>query len=184
MKTMLFKKMILVALVAALALAAFPLTGVSAAAPGDDTVPPAQGQGLSNARLEKVWHRMQIRAGRLDKFFAKSGDLADKAGKMIARFKEAGESTTELEAALKAYESTVKQAKPIYESSKGIVTSHKGFDANGKVTDADQAKATIKQLGGKLGDVHKAMDGTGKALFELMKSILKAHKPAAPGTAN
>jgi hypothetical protein len=178
MKTMLFKKMILVALVAALALAAFPLTGVSAAAPGDDTLPPAQGQALSNERLEKVWHRMQTRAGRLDKFFAKSGDLADKAGKMIARLKEAGESTTELEAALKAYESAVKQAKPIHESSRGIVTSHKGFDANGKVIDAAQARETIKEFGKKLGDIHKAMNGTGKALIELMKSIREAHKPA------
>lgn len=171
MKTMLFKKTILAALVFALVLAAVPLTGVSAA-----------GQTLSNERLEKVWARMNRRYERLGKFFDKSDGLTDRAEKVIERLKEAGESTVELEAVLAAYEDAVKQAKPIYESCNGIVNSHKGFDSDGKVTDSEQAKATIKELGAKFGEIHTAMDGTGKELIELLKSIRKAHKPVAPDT--
>lgn len=177
MKTMLFKKTILVALVAALTLAALPLTGASAAGQ-TDPVPPAQGQGFSNERLEKAWSRMLKGYERLGKLFDKSNGLADKARKMIERLNEAGEPTAELEAALEAYEDAVKQAKPIYESCKGIVNSHKGFDSDGKVTDAEQAKETIKDLGTKLGKVREAMDGTAKELIELMKSIRDSHKPA------
>lgn len=179
MKTMLFKKTILAALIAALVLAAFPLTGVSAAGQTDDAPPPAQGQALSNERLEKIWVRMNRRYERIGNFLDKSDGLVDKAEKMIERLKEAGESTAELEAALAAYESAVKQAHSIYESGKGIINSHKGFDSDGKVTDADQAKETIKDLAAKFGEIHTAMDGTGKALIELMMSIREAHKPAA-----
>ena len=121
MKTMLFKKTILVALVAALTLAAFPLTGASAAGQ-TDSVPPAQGQRLSNERLEKAWSRMLKGYERLGKLFDKSNGLADKARKMIRRLNEAGEPTAELEAALEAYEDAVKQAKPIYESARGSST--------------------------------------------------------------
>jgi hypothetical protein len=176
--TMLFKKTTLAALVFALALAAFPLTGVFAAGQ-NDPVPPAQGQGLSNERLEKIWARTNHRYERLGNFFDKSNGLIERAEKMIAYLKENGESTAELEAALAAYQDAVRQAKPIYESCKGIVNSHKGFDAKGKVTDAGQARETIKALGAKLGEVRDAMDGKARELVELMKSIRDAHKPAS-----
>src|SRR3990172_634094 len=99
MKTMLFKKMTLAALVFVLILAAFPLTGVFAAGQADDPLPPTQEQGPGNERLEKIWARMNHRYERTGKFFDKSDELADKADKMIERLKEAGEPTAELEAA-------------------------------------------------------------------------------------
>ncbi len=177
MKTMLFKRIILATLAAALALAALPLTGVSAAGQADPT-PPAQGQGIGNERLERIWARMNRLFERLGKAFDKSDGLEDKAERMIARLKEAGEPTAELEAALKAYQEAAKKAHPIYESCKGIINSHKGFDKDGKVTDAEQARETIKDLGAKFGEIHTAMDGTGKTLIELMRSIRESHKPA------
>lgn len=182
MKTMLFKKMTLAALVFVLILAVFPLTGVFAAGQTDDPLPPTQEQGPSNERLEKAWARMNQRYERLGKFFDKSGGLADKADRMIERLKEAGEPTAELEAALAAYQEAVKQAQPIYESCKGIIASHKGFDSDGKVTDPAQAIQTIGDLGSKLMEVHEAMNGTARDLVELMKSIRDAHRPAVTPT--
>lgn len=182
MKTMLFKKTILTALIAALALAVFPLTGASAVGQADPVIPPAQGQTFSTGRLERIWGRMNERYERLGKFFEKSDDLAGRVNKMIERLKAAGESTTELEGALVAYQDAVKQAHPIYESCKGIINSHKGFAVNGKLTDAKLARETIKDLGAKFGEIHTAMDGTGKALIELLKSIRDAHKPVVPAT--
>ncbi len=176
MKTMLFKKTILSALIAALVLTALPLTGVSAAGQ-TDPIPPAQGQ-VSNERLENIWARMNRRYERLGNFFDKSDELTARAEAMIAYLAEKGESTAELEAALAAFENAVKDAHPIYESCNGIINSHRGFDSDGKVTDAGQAKETIKELGAKFGEIKTAMNGTGKALLELMKAIREAHKPA------
>lgn len=178
MKMMLFKKTMLVALIAALALAAFPLMDVAAAGQMDP-VPPVQGKTISNERLERIWERMNRRYERFGIFLEKSAGLVERADKMIERLRELGESTNELEAALAAFKDAVKNVHPIYESGKGILNSHKGFDSDGRVTDAAQAKDTIKDLGAKLKEIHNTMDGTGKELIELMKSVRDAHKPAA-----
>lgn len=182
MKTMLFKKTILAALTIALALAALPITGVSAAGT-NDPLPPAQGQGDGSERVEKAWERMNRRYERLGKFFDKAGELTARAEAMIAYMKEKGESTAELEAALAAFEAAVKESHPIYESCKGIISAHKGFDADGKVTDLPQAIQTLGELGAKLAEIHEAMGGAARTLIELMKSIRDAHRPApAPGS--
>jgi hypothetical protein len=183
MKTMLFKKTILVALIAALTLAAIPASSVFAAGIYAPPTLPAQGQGLSTERLERIWDRMNSRYERLGKFFDKSDGLVGKAEKMVARLKGNSESTAELEAALAAYQEAVRKAHPIYETCKSILNSHKGFDAKGKVTDAGQARETLKDFGAKLGEIHTAMDGKAKELIELMKSIRDAHKPASSGGA-
>ena len=174
------QKTILAALIVALMAAALPLTGVSAAP--QTTQPYVDGKGISNERLENIWKRMQNRYERVGKLFDNDAKLVDRAEEMISRLKDAGEPTAELEAALKAYQDALKQARPIYESCKGILNSHKGFDENGKVTDAGQAKETVKQFGEKLIGIRNAMDGTGKALVELMKSIRDQHKPAPTPT--
>ena len=63
-----------------------------------------------------------------------------------------------------------------------IVNSHEGFDASGKVTDAEKAKSTLQEMGAKLKEVKSSMDGTGKALREAMKALRKSGKPAGSGT--
>ena len=171
-----FQKIVLVALVAALVAAALPLTGASAAGSSDPTQPPA-GQGLSNERLEAIWQKMVNRYDRVGKMFDNDARLAEGAEKMIERLKQEGKPTAELEAALKAYEDALKKAKPVFESCKGIINSHKGFDSSGKVTDAGQAKETIRDLGAKFTEIRNTMGGTGKALAELMKSLRDQYKP-------
>jgi hypothetical protein len=58
--------------------------------------------------------------------------------------------------------SALKSAKPKYESMNGLVNSHQGFDTNGKVTDAEKAKSTVKEIGDKPKEVKDAMGGTGR----------------------
>lgn len=162
-----FQKTILAALIVALVAAALPLT--SALAAGNNEI--------SNDRLEALWQKMLKRYERVGKMFDNETKLIDRAEEMIDRLKQEGKPTAELESALKAYEDALKVAHPIYESCKGIINSHKGFDASGKVTDAEQAKETVKALAEKFGEIRNAMDGTGKALIELMKSIRDQYKP-------
>jgi len=162
-----FQKSILAALIVALVAAALPLT--SALAAGNNEI--------SNDRLEALWQKMLKRYERVGKMFDNETKLIDRAEEMIDRLKQEGKPTAELESALKAYEDALKVAHPIYESCKGIINSHKGFDASGKVTDAEQAKETVKALAEKFGEIRNAMDGTGKALIELMKSIRDQYKP-------
>ena len=167
-----FKKMILVALAAALVLAAFPVTGVFAQ--GEN---PPKGE-LTNERLERIWARQLKIYERLGKGF---DDIDGQIAKFQARIDKAaenGKDVTAIQAALDAFEAALKSAKPTYESMNGIVNSHQGFDANGKVTDAEKAKSTVQDMRAKLKELKSEMGGTGKALREALKAFREANKPA------
>ena len=179
MKTMkFFKNMLIGAVVMALALAALPFTVASAAGQADPTPPPApQGE-----RLERIWQREQRRYERMSRLFDKSDGAVQRVETLIGVLKARGEDTAQLEAALQAFVDASKKARPIYESCKGIINSHKGFDDNGKVTDREQAIQTVKELGAKFKEVRAALNGTPKALLQLLKSIRDAHRPASTPT--
>ena len=168
MKTLL-RKTILSALVLVLGLAAMPFVSVYAAGENDPT-PPPQGQ-ISNERLERVWARqlrIYERMGRTDEFI-------ERVQKLIDRAKANGKDISGVQAALDAFKAALKDAHPIYESVKGIINSHQGFDTNGKVTDPEKAKETIKAMHEKFKEIREVMNGTGKALREAIKAFREAN---------
>ena len=166
---MFLKKTILFALAAALGVASLPFASVAAAGADDPSVPP-QGE-LTNERLEKIWAR-QLKAyekfGRAEDFVAKVQQLIDRAG-------QNGKDVSGVQAALAAFEEALKDAKPIYASANGIVNSHQGFDASGKVTDPAKAKETVQEMGAKLKEIRDAMGGTGKALHDALQAFREAN---------
>ena len=165
----LFRKTTLLALVAALAAASLPLASVLAAGAEDPSVPPI-GE-LTNERLEKIWARQLRTYEKL----GKAEDVIEKAQALIDRASANGKDVSAVQAALDAFEEAIKDAKPIYESANGIVNSHQGFDADGKVTDPEKAKDTIQQMGEKLKEIREAMAGTGKALHEAIRAFREAN---------
>jgi hypothetical protein len=179
-----FKKTMLFALIAALGMAAMPFVDASAMSSKDPTTPPT-GQ-LSNEKLERAWARQLQAYEKIGKGFDRSDEFIDKAQKLIDKAKENGKNVTAVQAALDAFEAASKDAHPIYESTKGIVNSHQGFDANGKVTDAEKAKETVRTMGEKLKEIKSAMDGTGRALKEAIKAFREANprptKTPTPGS--
>lgn len=171
---LLFKKTILFALIAALTMASLPFVSASAAG-ADDPIPPAQTQ-ITNERLEKIWaHQLHVyeRMGRADELIAR-------AQRLIDRLKANGKDVSAVQAALDAFAAAVKEAHPIYESMKGIVNSHQGFDDNGKVTDAVKARETVKAMHAKIQEIKTTLNGTGKALREAIKAFRQANPRPQP----
>ena len=174
----LFRKTILIALVAALGMGALPFVSVSAA--GDTLTntydPPDPQRQISNARLQRIWARqlrIYERMGRADDFVQKTQERIDQA-------RENGKDVSAVQAALDAFESALKEARPIYESMTGIVNSHPGFDENGNVTDPEQAQETIQAMRQKFEEIKNAISGTRKALHEAIKTFREANpRPAA-----
>ena len=175
----LFKKTLLIALVAALAVASLPLVNASAA--GNTLTnaydpPPLQPKGqVSNERLERVWARQLRLYEKIGNGFERDEEFTGKVQKLIDRAKENGKDVSAVQAALDAFESALKDAHPVYESGKGIVNSHQGFDENGKVTDPEKAKETVQAMGEKLKEIKDAMGGTGRALREAIKAFREAN---------
>lgn len=165
----LFQKTILFALAAALALASLPLVSVSAAGQNDTSIPP-QGQ-VSHEKLEQIWAR-QLRVfnrlGRVDQ-------LTDRIQRLIDRSRAEGQDVFAVQAALDAFQAAARDAHPIYESIKGLVNSHQGFDESGKVTDPAKALEIVKAIREKIQEIKTVMDGTGKALRETIQAYRKAN---------
>ena len=97
---------------------------------------------------------------------------------LIDRMNENGKDTAALQAALDAFEEALKEAHPVYESAKGIINSHQGFDADGKVTDREKAVETVKELRDKMQEVRGIIGEPGVALREAFKAYRDAHRPA------
>ena len=169
---LLFKKTLLIALVAALAAASLPLVGVSAA--GLDDPNPPQGE-VSNDRLERVWARQLRLYERLGDGFDRSDDFVARAQELIDKAGMNGKDVSAVQSALDAFEAALKDAHPIYEGGKGIVNSHQGFDNDGKVTDAEKAKETVQTMREKLQEIKDAMDGAGMALREAIHDFREAN---------
>ena len=170
----LFKKTILLALVAALAMTSLPF--VSASAAGLDEPTPLSSGRISNERLEKIWarqlHRYEL-FGHADEFIARIQRLIDRA---IAN----GKDISAVQTALDAFAAAVKNAHPIYESMKGIVNSHQGFDSNGNVTDPEKAKETVRAMHDKFQEIKTVLNGTKKALCEAIKAFRQANPRLQP----
>lgn len=176
MKT-LFRKTILFALVAALGLASLPFASASAAG---DTLPnaydpPAPQGRISNERLERVWARQLRLYERIGNSFEREERFIERVQGLIDRSEANGKDVSAVQAALNAFETAVKDARPIYESANGIVNSHQGFDENGKVTDPEKAQETVQAMREKLQVIKDTMDGTRRALHEAIKAFREAN---------
>jgi len=171
------QKLLLAITAAALVFAAFPVTSAYAA----DEAPPTAGE-VSTERLEKIWARQLQAYEKIGKAFADIDAHIAKFQERIDKAAENGKDVTALQAALDAYETALKAAQPTYAGIASIVETHAGFDASGKVTDAEQARSTVEQMRTKMQEVKSTMGGSFKALREALKAFREANKPATPNT--
>lgn len=177
MKNM-FKKTVLMAMVAALAVASLPLVSASAAPSTDDPLPQRE---VSAERLENIWARQLRLYEKIGNGYDRSDNFIEKVQMLIDKAGENGKDVSAIQAALDAFEKATKDAHPLYESAKGIINSHQGFDNDGKVTDIEKAKETVKSMGEKLKEIKGAMGGTGRALHEAIKDFREANpRPERP----
>jgi len=176
--TNLLKKVFLVVLTAALVFAATPVPNAYA----QDGNPP-KGE-LTPIRLEQVWARELKAYERLGRVFA---DIDHTVARLQARLDLAaqnGRDVTRLQAALDAFKAAMTSARPAYEEMSGLVSSHLGFDSNGKVVDAPQARSTVRELGLKLDEIKSSMGGTGRALHQALKAFREVRRPVPAPTAS
>jgi hypothetical protein len=174
---LLLKKSALVTLVLAIGLAALPATSASAAGPQVPANPPGNG-----VRIERAWARAERIFQRQGYLLAKTSDFIARAQTLIDKAKQKGWDTSAIQTALNAFASVIPAAQAAHDPGTAIIASHNGFDANGVMTDRTTAIATVKALGQVLKQTRLAMDGTGKALHEAIKTFRDAHKPAQAST--
>jgi hypothetical protein len=169
---MVFRKMILSMLVAVLALAALPAANVLA----QEENPPVREP--SAEQLEKAWARQRKVYERLVKVFEEGDEHLARAQELIEKATAKGRDASAVQAALDAFSAAVERSTPLYNEIDALISTHAGFDASGKVTDAAQAQATVQAVRTALKELKTSMDGTGKALRAAIEAFREANKPA------
>jgi hypothetical protein len=177
--TTFFRKFILGALIAALTLVALPLSSAFAAGATDTATPPAPSTPdptITKARIELVFARQQVQVARIGVEVANFDLISKNAQTLIDKAKANGKDVSAVQAAFEAFKAAFEKGKPIYEQANALVRSHSGFDGNGKVTDLEKAKATVKGLAESL---KQYRDTVGEA-FKTLREALKAFREANP----
>lgn len=161
------------------------LAGVTSAlpAPVQELVPSAtpapQTTAASYPRLQQAWAREQTVYGRLGKFFDNIDQRIARGQALIDKASANGRDVSALQAALDAFSAAVKQARPVYESSKGLIASHQGFDDQGGVVDAAKAFQTVLEMRLKLTELRGIVLPPARALRQAIQEFRQANQPIA-----
>jgi hypothetical protein len=176
----LLRKTMLFALVSVLAAAAMPFASASAAGDTltnmyDPLVPASGARIIPEERLERIWARQLRIYQRIGHSFEHDDEFVARVQGLIDRAKANGKDVSDVQTALDAFEAALKEARPVYESARGIVNSHQGFDGDGKVINAQKAQETVDAMRGKFKEIKDAMGGTGRALHESIRAFREAN---------
>jgi uncharacterized protein YhaN len=166
-------------LIVALVAVGMSVGSASAAPRGRPDSPPKD-----KPRLEYAYKLAQQRLQIQDLRLKRADDYAGKIDALVAKLKGKGQDTAKLEQAVAAFRSAMASAGQEWQTASDILTAHAGFDGQGKVTDATQAAATLKDAHSHMQQASKIGGGAYKDLRAAIVSYRKAHRavvePAAP----
>ncbi len=133
--------------------------------------------------LEKAFAAEQNRLGIQQANLDKTGALVTRVQTLIDDAKARGEDTSALERALATFQSQVANARSAHATAASILSTHDGFNPNGKVTNVTTARQTVL-------DARQALKGAADILTQAVKDLRaavqawqSAHPQAVPMTA-
>jgi hypothetical protein len=179
MKTI--QKSIIMAILAVLVIGVVVLVlplGLAAAQTQTPAVPkdPAT-QAERVTRLEKAYQAeqkaLETQARRLDR----ADKLSARVQTVIDNAKAKGKDTAKLAASLAAFNAKVSDAKTLHAKAARILSTHAGFDADGKVTDPAAARGTLVDARQALKDARQSLGGSLKELVNFVKEWRQEQKP-------
>ena len=97
--------------------------------------------------LENLLKREQIVITNQQERLNLSNQAVNAAQQWIADLQAEGKDTAALQTALTAFQNSIAQAQSSFDTAKGILDAHAGFDASGNVTDRAQALKTVVDAG-------------------------------------
>lgn len=175
MRTFTAARQLSIALLAALIAIAASLGSAFAAPSSERQPPPSATQpparptppAVPANQLARTYREEQQRLKLQDVRLKGAVEFATRIEKVIAQLKSKGKDTTALEAAVASYRTGITNARAQWQIAADALAAHAGFDANGKVTDADQARATLKSA-------HSAMEQARKTAHDAFVALRKA----------
>jgi hypothetical protein len=176
----LFQKLILGLMIAAIAISALPLEPAFAAGLNQGSMP--HDPAAINARLEKIFARQSKAVERIGKLYDGANQKLEGIQTLIDRASGRGLDVSAVQTAYDAFKAALPKGRPIYEKAREIVSTHKGFDTAGKVTDPEAARETVQSLREQFKEFRSVVGEAFKALREAVKAFRDANPRPTTGT--
>lgn len=171
----LYKGLFVVA-VAALAAAAIPSLTAQASSSTDPGAPP-QPRDLRENWLERAWFREQRAYSRLSFMFEHAQQRIERGQELIDAAASRGKDTAGLQAVLDGFAEAIQATRPALASAQAIITAHNGFDAEGRVTNADVAEETVEGMAEQLREIRDALLNPTRAVGDALRAFREANRP-------
>jgi len=167
-------------MVVALALAgvAFsPAAAAYAAPPAQTPEPPGARRAILALEqlLKREQHILEGLALRIDF----GHEIAGEVQNWIDFLQGQGKDTSALETALANYQAGLDAAQGSWNTANGLLSNPAGFDAEGHVTDVDQARETLRQGGDALRQTHRLLVDAGIAFRRAVQDFRRANAGSA-----
>jgi hypothetical protein len=151
----------------------FGTFGVAAAEERGPTQPP---KPTGNVELEQLLRLRIAQARSLEEMLKREARRGDEIAAKITRAKAEGKDTTAIEQALAAYREKLYAAHAYWQTAADTLKAHAGFSDGGKVTNADQARATLKAAGSALEQAYRTARGAEEQLNKAIATALGKKK--------
>jgi hypothetical protein len=153
--------------------------GSAFAEPRSEPRPPSA-PPVNNSTLERAYQLEQQRLREQEAQLKQAGAYADAIQALITRLKEHHQETGLLERALATFRTRLAAARHEWELARDILKAHAGFDDRGKVTNADQARATVAAAHSHLDRAAEIMRAAYRDLSAALMVYRRTHHDSTP----
>jgi hypothetical protein len=152
-----------------------------------DGTPPTQatpsaksiGAGILELQYKYVTGLLNFQEENLQR----ASDAATKANDLIDKAKSNGKDVSALETALKTFTGQITTAQSAHDAAALVLNTHAGFDENGKVTDAQTARQTLKDARDDMRQTRELLKQAVQDLREAVRTWRQQNHPTPTPTA-
>jgi predicted nucleic acid-binding Zn-ribbon protein len=134
-------------------------------------------QALRGAALDKAFAAEQTRLDRQSTNLDKADNAVSKVQALIDQWSAKGVDVSFLQTLLSTFQNQIAAARGAHNTAQGILSSHAGFDANGKVTALDIARQTVQSARNAMQDAANQIGQSLRDLGQGLRTWRSEHRP-------
>jgi uncharacterized protein YdcH (DUF465 family) len=137
--------------------------------------------------IRNIWQHINLESryfilgtanNRVDSFLERGESISDRIEAEIERLVDAGVDTTELERLQDKYNEALEEAKDSHDQATQLFDEHNGFDNDGVLEDAEDAREFLDEAGSLVRETQQQLKDGYSVLREIFAE-LKEHRPGS-----
>mgnify|MGYP000554321194 CR=1 FL=1 len=142
---------------------------------------------VPNALLENALRRERNWLAHQRRVLDRATETADHLQELLQAARDEGKDVAPLEALLQAFRDRLDESREALDAAAAMLETPKGFDADGRVTDRQDARDTVVEAYRALSEAHRLLAQTVRDLRRDLRDWRREHRPrptASPAVAS